>query len=288
MKKLANNVAHYYPPEQGVTMDVEAFDNAIRSQGVPMIHFRAMKCPIGLKDRDEHRRPCEDHKNCSNGHIYTPVGRATCLFTGNTEILKYEDFGALDDSRAMVTAPRFYDGTTERIRATTMDRFYYDDPTILVEHQQYFERSLTGLDKLSFPVQEVLALVDSSDNWYTADTHFDLVNGRISWKSGMGPAIDPTTGRGAVYSVRYLYTPYFYVERVMHQVRVSQVETVVERVSVQMPQQYMLAREFVFESEKRDPDAVVQDSPRQSIEPRPGAPGANYQMFRPGKGTFSR
>lgn len=286
MKKLSNGVIHKYPEEQGVALDPEAFDTLIRSQGTPLVHFRAMKCPIGMKDRDDSRRSCEDHKNCSNGHIYTMVGVVTCSFTSNGQAIKFEDFGAMDDSRVTVSVPRFYDGTTIRVRATSMDRFYINtDPKIMIEHQQYAERTQTGRDKLSYPIDEVISLVDSLDRWYTT-ADFDLVDGRLCWKPGKGPGIDPDTGRGTVYSIRYLFTPFFYVERVLHQIRVAQVEDIVKRYVTQMPQQLLLAREFVFESEKNDPDAVVQDSPRQSPPPRFGAPGTKYQLINPAKGDF--
>ena len=54
-----------------VEFDPEEFDVAIRGAGVGFVHYRAMKCPVGIVDRDDSRRPHEDHSGCFNRVFFT-------------------------------------------------------------------------------------------------------------------------------------------------------------------------------------------------------------------------
>ena len=264
-----NGVSYLYPPEQVISFDPVAFDAVIRSQGVELLHFRAMKCPGGMRSRDDHRRSCEDHANCSNGNVYTHAGQITCLFVSAGNDRKTEDFGSIDGATATVSAPRFYDDSETRAHVSPLDRFYLKDDAILVPHNQLVEAHISGRDRLSYPVVDVVDLMDSSLKRYD-HSDFAIENGQIVWYPGHAPGIDPETGKGLVYSVRYMYRPYYYVDRVLHQVRVAQVQTAIERFVTQMPQQFVLVREIVFENEKKDAQSVDPGSARQVEGPRVG------------------
>ena len=61
-----------FPGGEAITLDADAFDDLINSQGAMFEHWSAMRCPVGMVDKhDTMRRPHEHHENCSNGFIYT-------------------------------------------------------------------------------------------------------------------------------------------------------------------------------------------------------------------------
>ena len=133
----ATTYTKVFPSEQH-SFDADAFDEAIRTQGIKFVHYRSMRCPVGLTDRDDMRRPHPDHSGCQNGFIYTRAGVITILFTGNSAAEKREDYGVLDGSSVSVSIPRHYDDTTEPCYLPTYDRMYLDDDSIIVPNWQLF------------------------------------------------------------------------------------------------------------------------------------------------------
>ena len=249
-------------PDEGISFDVDAFDNLLRSQGVTFIHWRAMRCPVGLVDEHDVRRPHEDHEGCSNGFLYTPAGEVTALFAGNSTKTTATETGLIDGSTVSVTLPRFYDDKEGLpVSVVTFDRLYLKEESILVPHWQLVTQDLSGRDKLQFLAREVQDVVDSrGKRYHPGDYHLEA--GRIIWGSNR-PGVDPETGKGIVYAIRYLYRPYWYVQHLIHEVRVSQSENIYTgaRQIQRMPQACVLQREYVFE--KADRDALAKDKDRQ-------------------------
>src|ERR1041385_5143358 len=149
-KPLENGVILKIPPGTGVAFDPDAFDTAIRSQGVPFTHWRAMRCPVGMIDRFDERRVHSDHSGCSNGFIYTKAGTVTGLFVNSGSRSDAQDIGYLDGSTVQVTLPRFYDGTEEEVHVANFDRSYVPED-VLVPTWQLVEASPIGRDRLPFP-----------------------------------------------------------------------------------------------------------------------------------------
>jgi len=257
-----------------IAFDVDAFDEAIRSQGVGMVHHVAMRCPVGMSDRFDSRRTHEDHSGCSNGFLYTAAGAITCLFTGAPKNQDRTELGLLDGSTCSVTSPRFYDNTTEEFHPVPFDRFFLSEESILVPHWQLVEAHITGVDKLSFPAEKVIDLVDSTGRKYAAGKDFSLSNGLVKW-IGASPGMDPSTNKGRIYSIRYLYRPHWYVGTMSHQIRVAAVDNLLTgvRESIRMPQAMVLHREHVFLKEQNDPDAPQTDPSRQEMGPAVGSFG---------------
>lgn len=271
-KPFRNNFNFKFPEGQAISFDVEAFDNLIRSQGVQLVHFRALKCPVGMIDMYDQRKPHEDHAGCSNGYLYTEAGTITALFTGVSEELKQMDAGLVDGSVVQVTTPRYYDDTEgEEIKIHPYDRLYLADSSITVIKMQLVEAHITGRQRLSFPVVRVIDLIDANGRRYT-ENDYSIEKGQLVWK-GQPPGFDAESATGTVFSVKFEYHPFYYVTRMMHEIRLSQVETPVERKVMRMPQQFMLAREFLFHNETKDDQAPDPESPRQGFGPREGVFG---------------
>lgn len=265
--KFSNNVDLQFPFEQAVTFDIEEFDSFVRSQGIKLVHYRAMPCPVGKVDINDIRRPHEDHEGCSNGFIFIKSGLITCLFQGNTNSYQQLDIGLLDGSTVRCTAPRFYDDTQEEVSITPFDRFYLLDEAIVVPNWELVEAHITGKDRLKFPATSVSDIIDSKGKrYYPSD--YTIEKGQIAWNQGKGPGFDPYTNKGLIYSTRYFYKPYWYVSRVLHQIRVAQTESLLERSVVRLPHEFMLTREYVSMNEDKDPDAKDPNSEKQVRGPR--------------------
>src|SRR5258706_7722296 len=90
-----------FPEGETVDFDADAFDSAIQLKGVLFEHHKAMRCPVGIVDRDDTvRRPHEHHEGCSNGFIYTRAGVFQSLLTGNGLQSQFRDQGLADSSTA--------------------------------------------------------------------------------------------------------------------------------------------------------------------------------------------
>lgn len=262
-------------PSEQLSFDVEAFDELIRGQGVTFVHWRSMRCPVGLIDQFDQRRPHDDHSGCSNGFIYTKAGLVTCLFMGNSKDSQNNEVGLLDHSECRSTVPRYYDNTNTPVHIAPFDRLYLGNEDISVTNWQLVEHNISGKDKLAFPPVEVQDLIDSKGVRYVQGTHFDLTNGFIVWRMGEAPGVDPETSKGKIYSVRYIYQPFFYVKSLLHELRVSQSENPYtgERVVQKMPQTVALQREYVGLKEENDSEAVNGMSMRQVQMPTSGSFG---------------
>jgi hypothetical protein len=254
-----------------VNLDAEGFDNALRDHGVKFVHWRAMRCPVGLTDKFSERRPHPHHQNCSNGFVYTKAGVITGLFTSNSNKNDQNDVGILDGGNAQVTLPRQYDDTEREVQITPFDRLYLAEDVITVPTQQLVETHITGRDRLLRPIVEVIDILDAGGKTYGAED-YSIVDGQIVWRNG-GPGYNADLEKGIVYAIRYTYRPYWYVDRIIHQIRVARVDTGLELKLMRMPQSFSIAREYVFEKEENDRQSPTPDSPRQVKEAGTGVFG---------------
>jgi len=253
-------------PSEAVVFDADAFDDRIRSQGVRLEHFIATRCPIGMTDLDDNRRPHSDHANCSNGFLYKRAGVVLGLLTGNQKDTRFDDVGLMDHAQFQLTVPRSYEDPEDKlITIAPFDRFYLNDPNVVVIYWQLFLAHQSGRDRLNFPVVEVIRLVDNLGREYSCGTDFSITAGQIQWLGVNRPGLDSDTNRGRVCSVRYTYRPYVYVGPVLHDLRVSAAINPLtgEQAMIRMPQAATVHREYVFLNEKHDPDAIDSSACRQ-------------------------
>lgn len=262
-KPHATNEEQFDFPSDAVSFDPDAFDLAIRTQGVEMVHYTAMPCPVGMIDPDDNFHPRGHHDGCSNGYVYTPAGTVICLFLSNSKESRGMDIGRVDSSTVTVTMPRFYEKDDPNaadipVQPAPFDRLYLKDEGITpVVTWEKIACSDTGIDKLRYPVINVVSLVDARNVRHSQGVDFDVVEGKIVWRPGKSPGLDLKSQRGVVCSVRYTYRPFWYVQRMVHEVRVGQVEDPFsgDRVVMRFPQQMVLQREHVFENAQADSKA---------------------------------
>lgn len=263
-------------PDQAISMDVDAFDRLVRSQGLTFVHYRAVPCPMGMVDPTDLRQPHEDHVGCSNGNIYVRAGEITAAFAGNRKDSRLMDLGLWSGSAATVTVPRFYDNDDRAAVFSPGDRMYVRDSAALVVASQRFQAHESGIDRLRFPAADVEYLIDYQGEEYAINADFVLEGGRIKWTGTHRPQRAPGSTRGAICAIRYRYIPFWYVETLLHELRLIQVtnpatgERSVRRVAPQL----LLQRENVYEgSQKNDPQSVGPEAARQSKTPASGSFG---------------
>lgn len=264
-----------FPRGEAHSLDPVAFDELIRSQGVQFVHFRSMGCPFGMIDPNDHtRRVHKPHDGCSRGFLYKKMGVITGGFIGNSANVQQQDIGSVEGSRVQVTFARQYDGDPRRtIYVQPFDRFYFAEPSILWPHWERIEHNISGRDRLRFPAVQIDHVIDSRLEEYEAGKDFEIRNGEIHWTGARTPGIDPDSQdqHGRVMTVWYLFQPYFYVEGLSHQARVTQTEDEAgERQVTRMPFQATLVREMVFEDEERNEESEEQNE-RAQRAPRDGS-----------------
>lgn len=261
-----------FPDKGSVAFDLDEFDNAIASHGLEFSHYRAMVDPVGLLDRYDTRRPGQSNPNSANGMVYTLAGKLIALCTNNTKEARHSNEGGMvDASTAQFTPSRTYLGTCKRVFLAPYDRLYLSESSVLVTRHELLECSPTGIDRPKFPPIEVLDCIDANGIRYTQDADFEVYDGKIAWKDRR-PGTNPEFQKGTIYAIRYVYRPFWYVQRLIHEIRIVQQEDPLngDRTTVQAPQSAIVQREYVFKDEADSVDSQrTQDLPQDgSLSPR--------------------
>lgn len=278
-KRKPNNSYQHEFANASVSFDPEAFNDFLRNQGIRLVHYKALRCCIGCTDVDDNRRPHEDHAGCSNGFIYYKAGIVTAAMQGNTNSQNSNDMGLMESSYITVSFPQFYDDGSGPVTMAPFDRFFLDEENpetrIVVPTWHLQVANQTRRDRLYYPAVDVEKLVDMRGEEYEQGVDFCIEDGQVVWNSNRWPGYQIDVGRGAVYSIRYTYRPHWYCVRMLHEIRIAQVESLNGRIIQRLPQQALLAREHVFTNEMQDKNASNADSLRQSPEPESGGWGSS-------------
>ena len=245
-----------------------ADDSFVTGQGIDYTHWKAMPSPIGLKDRGDYRRDGLDVLT-SNGMLYVCAGIFTACEVSNVTDKRRVDGGTNDPSTSNLILPRFYNTTKakpntlntspvddgKRIYLDVGDRLYVSDPNANVKVS--WSQKMTYENAPNVPMFPIICLelpiIDSRNISYIEGLDYSLdANGNIIWlQGGKNPGIDPETGQGRVYSVRYLYKAFHYVVSLPKEVRMSNVTEGGARVAERMAYNAQIQREYVYHSQNR-------------------------------------
>jgi hypothetical protein len=143
---------------------------------------------------------------------------------------------------------------------------------------QYVEANTTGTDKLQYPATFVEYLQDADGKEYKQDADFEITSeGFIKWLTQNRPGFNEKTNRGTVYAIRYRYTPYFIVQKMLHETRVSQITdpATYDRKLERMPFQALVMREQVLSDVNNDPMQSRMDQRYQNPPTDNGVTGSN-------------
>lgn len=243
-----------------ISFNLEKQDGFIQGLGVTFDHYRAMPSPIGLKDRGDYRKADAIDTISSNGFIYKKCGSFTAVILGNSKKNGSSDGGIFDQSTARITLPRHYDEDSanhagETIYLAPGDRIYIRDIEVPVVNYQRVNHNPNGDDFLQFPALCVEFLMDSRGIDYKQNVDFIVdKHGNIEWIVGKkSPGIDPETGVGRVYGIRYRYNAHWYIASIINEVRVTNItdESGI-RTPARMPYHAMIQREYVYHNKNND------------------------------------
>ena len=237
-----------FPDNTSVAFDLHAFQQAVQAHGISFVHYRAMIDPVGLIDKDDIRRPDPGLPTAHNGMVYTKAGCFKALLISNTKEVKASTGGLVDASTAQMTPEGVY-ACGEQVFLAPYDKLYLEDENVLVTRHERLEHNITGIDRPKFPSLKVQDCMDAKGVYYREGVDFKLQNGEIHWGDNR-PGINPDTGKGVIFAIRYLYRPHWYVQRLVHEIRmVQQRDMIYGNVMVAAPQTAIVQREFVFENE---------------------------------------
>ena len=261
-----------------VSFDKNQFDQVVRAHGIKMIHQRAIPDPRGMASRGDNRDVLDIRPQDSDGYIYKNVGEVTAFFSNNSKDTRVQDIGDISFSSAYLTFQRVYDDGVRPLYVKQGDRFYIRDIELQVLGEQRIEANVTGTDRLQFPVVEILELIDSNGVWYDKNDYQITAEGDIKWLTQKRPGSNVANGRGTVYSVVYLYTPFFVVDRILHEIRLAKITDGAalftgegeERRTERMPYQALVLRENLFREKFNNSQTGPQHSARMVNSPPQG------------------
>jgi len=215
------------------SFDLDRLDNFVKGLGVQYLHYKSMPSPIGKNDRGDYRRSDGVDTITSNGMIYIFGGKFTATMTDNSRERMRGAAGTLDPSESKLVMPRFYDTpeggdpckTGDRIYLLPGDRIYVANPKVddHVVNAHEIDYVPDVPNEAMFPIVTMEYILDSQNIPYVAGVDFSITtDGKIQWiDGGKNPGIDPATGKGRIYSVRYRYRAYWYITQLPKEVRIT-------------------------------------------------------------------
>lgn len=251
-------------------------------KGIVFCHYAAIPSTIGQIDRGDLRRPDTLDTISENGFIYKKVGEFVGTILGNSKHHNHTEGGILDTSTARLVLPRAYNedcGGGKDIALLPGDRIYAKAIEIRVPNYQKVEYKPKHEDFLQFPAKEVSILQDSRGIDYVEGRHFKINSkGNIEWVDGQkNPGIDPDTGRGRLYGIRYTYLAFWYISQLLNEVRMT--NTSDSSSPARLPYQAMIQREYVYHQRTRgEAEAVNTVTPRTQEPPTETLDPNQYQV----------
>src|SRR5208283_1622566 len=185
--------------------------------------WRSLPDPTGMASKGDAHAVMTGHvRSNSDGFLYEKVGEFRAFFQANSTLQQHVPEGDIAFSSAYITLPEFYsDQPAQALLVTPFDRLYMKNIETRVVHRQFVEATTTGIDKLQYPATCVEWLRDANGVVYTYGTDFELTDdGRLKWLTQKRPGWNAKVGRGTVYAIRFRYTAFFVVARLMHEIRV--------------------------------------------------------------------
>lgn len=258
--------------EYQISFDKKAFSDLLRSQGVRLVHYRAIPDPRGMTSRGDVRSGGQVDRS-QDGYIYKEVGVVTSFFSSNSKQIIENPDNNVAHAMAYISLPETYDDTNEPILLQNWDRFFLKDIEVRVTTSQFMEASIKGIDRLQYPATCVEHLIDAHGVEYVQGVDFALTDeGYVKWLTQKRPGWHAELSRGVVYSVRYRYTPFFVVSRIIHEIRVAQITdpATMKRKLERLLYQVEVVREHVFQDMNRDSASVQSGDPRFQSMPNVG------------------
>ena len=241
-------------PNIGFNLNVQ--EQFATEKGICFEHWAAIPSAIGKKDRGDYRRPDSLDTISEGGFLYKKMGEFVGTIVNNS---KRHDFNALeggiyDNSTARLVIPVKYKKKCTKKQEISLlpgDRVYAKDMKLKVDNYQEVDYNPNGSDVLQFPALDVIFLRDSNNKEFKCGKDFKInKDGNIKWvQGGNNPGIDVETGKGRIYSVRYTYNAFWYVQQLMNEIRVTNTED--SSKPARLPYHAVIQREYVYHDKLR-------------------------------------
>lgn len=262
---------------KNIGFNLKAQEKFVKDHGVVFEHYSAIPSPIGLKDRGDYRRPDSLDTFSSNGFIYRKTGEFDGVMVSNQKNKQPTEGGLYDHSVARLILPKYYcDGKTA-ISLLPGDRVYIKDIEVSVANYQKVNYSINNVDYLQFPATDVEVLIDSRNIEYKCGIDFEITDeGNIKWLSN-NPGVDPQTGSGRVYGIRYKYKAFFYVDQLINEIRITNEGD--SSSPVRMPIHVSIQREYVYHNKIRsEQNESIVEEPRKTEEVEVNIDDNHYEV----------
>lgn len=262
-----------------IKFNLDAQEQFATDKGILFEHWAAIPSTIGQIDRGDLRRPETLDTIAENGFIYKKVGEFVGTILGNSKKNNHAEGGLMDQSEGRLVLPKFYTqecGGGKEIALLPGDRVYPKQIEIKVPNYQKVQYNGKHDDYLQFPVKSVVFLKDSNNIEYTEGVDFTVTSeGNIRWTAGKrNPGMDPATNKGRLYGVRYMYLAFWYIERLINEVRIT--NTSDSSAPARLPYHAVIQREYVYhnkprgdkkESNEQNTTPRTQEPPVESLDP---------------------
>ena len=254
-----------------IKFNLKAQEQFGKDKGIVFEHWSAIPSPLGLKDRGDYRRPDSLDTIAENGFLYQKIGEFTGTILGNNKRHSFQEGGLYDATTARLMLPKFYNkkkpSDEKEIALLPGDRIYAKDIEVKVPNYQRAEYTPKSTDILQFPAlcKTVERLTDSLGVEYKENVNFKVSKaGNIQWIAGKkNPGIDPDTGAGRTYSIRYKYQAFWYVQQLLNEIRITNTDT--SDQPARLPYHVVIQREYVYHNRNRGDE---KDTDKKTITPR--------------------
>jgi hypothetical protein len=259
-----------------VKFNLKAQEQFAKDKGIVFEHWAAIPSTIGAKDRGDYRRPDSLDTISENGFIYKKIGEFVGTIVGNSSKGKHSDGGIYDNSTGRLVLPKYYNkncpSDKKEIKLLPGDRVYAKDVELKVPNYQKVQYDPKRPDLLQFAASDVEFLSDSRNIEYTCGVDFKLDDeGNIKWiQGGKNPGIDPETGKGRLYGIRYNYVAFWYIQQLINEIRITNTEGA--ETPARLPYHAVIQREYVYHNRKRgdskDTDKKATETERTNEPPK--------------------
>ena len=264
-----------FPPDM-VKSDPQIENFFVANTGIKLMHYISMPDPLYKVEAGAIRQSFDQEENGQfqnndrfyreNGFLYFKKAIIMGNFQSNTKDLKNLTAGLYTSAGASMTLNRYYEGTDEKIEISENDKLVpcelEEEFHTTIAHE--FQHNPTGIDRLQFPANKIVMLIDSAGKIYNQDEAFTVCNGVLTWIAGQDrPGIDPVSGHGRICSVRYTYKPYFYIKLILKDIRVKPtIDRLTGQVTVKAgPVLVQLQADWVYLNERTQ----AKDNPVQEL-----------------------
>lgn len=227
-------------------LEIDKFDDLIKSKGVRVKIYRTMYCPnVKSVDGAEHEIDCTV-SGCNGSGFIDRHPLTSIAFIQNQDLEKMAPVeGLVDGNSVQIT---FLSG---------IELQYFTLVELLDFSDIYFQRNkrvaVGQIDALKYNALRINMIIDENgvEYFHCIDCDIDP-SGNLRWKTGRGPAA------GVIYSVHYEAAVQYRATKAMHVNRFTQIKGADGGIShVKFPEQWVCQKEFLVKRKDVDGNEIT-------------------------------